>query len=168
MMKKNGFTLIEFIIYIGIVAIILVVAGGVSLNVLLGRAKLTAIEEVSQNARFVSERIASTVRNASAINSPATTTTASLLSLKTADANSNPTLFDLSSNAVVMQEGSVATSTLTSSDVEVTSLQFTTITKTGAPGTIRMVMTIKSTNPDNLAEFDFEETFYTTANIRKK
>lgn len=71
MIKKNkGTTLIEFLIYITIVGIILTAAGAIFLNVLFGKAKLMSIEEVSQNGRLSIEKMADTIRNAEAINSP--------------------------------------------------------------------------------------------------
>lgn len=71
MIKKNkGTTLIEFLIYITIVGIILTAAGAIVLNVLFGKAKLGAIEEVSQNGRLSLEKMADTIRNAESINSP--------------------------------------------------------------------------------------------------
>lgn len=68
--KEKGTTLIEFLIYITIVALVLTAAGAIVLNVLFGKAKLGAIEEVSQNGRLSLEKIADTIRNAEAINSP--------------------------------------------------------------------------------------------------
>lgn len=55
MMK--GFTLIEFIIYIGIVAVILLVAFNFGWEVIYSNVKAQALREVQQNARISMERI---------------------------------------------------------------------------------------------------------------
>jgi len=165
---QKGFTLIEFILYIGIVGIVLLVVGAIGLNVLFGKAKLTAIEEVSQISRFTMEKIADGVRNAQAINSPAQGASASALSLQMASSSKNPTVFDLSSGVVRITEDTGSAVDLTSSEVVVTNLQFSNISYPGTPGTVRIQMTAKPSNPENRQEYDFEKTFYTTANIRKK
>ncbi len=167
-MNNKGFTLLEFLLYIGIVGIILTVSGAIGLNVLFGKAKLMSIEEVSQNARFAMEDMALKIRNSEAINSPATSTSASTLSLQMADSTKNPTVFDVSSGIVQITEGTGSAVDLTSSEVTVTTLQFSNISYSNTPGTVRVQMTIKRVNPENRQEYNFEKTFYTTATIRKK
>lgn len=166
--RSRGFTLIEFLIYIGIVGIVLVVASAVGFNVLFGKAKLGAIEEVSQNARFSIEYIAERVRNAQAVNSPSIGTTASSLSLQMADSSKNPTIFDISGGVVRIKEGAGATVGITSSEVVVTNIQFSNISYAFTPGTVRVEMTVQYNNPSARKEYEFQKTFYTTANIRKK
>jgi len=165
---QRGFTLLEFLLYIGLVGIILTVSGAIGLNVLFGKAKLMSIEEVSQNTRFTIEKIANRVRNAEAINSPSQGTFASTLSLQMMDPSKNPTVFDLSGGVVRIKEGTGSTVDLTSSEVTVTTLQFSNISYLNTPGTVRIQMTIKLVNVENRQEYKFEKTFYTTANIRKK
>ena len=164
----KGFTILEFLLYIGLVGIILVVAGAIGLNVLFGKAKLAAIEEVSQNARFIIEKIADRVRNAEAINSPSQGTTTFLLSLQMSDPAKDPTVFDVSGNSLRMQEGGGAAITITSSEVIVSGVQFSNISYPDTPGTVRIQMTVKFVNLDSRQEYNFEKTFYTTTNIREK
>lgn len=137
---KKGFSLIEFLIYIGIVGIILTVAGSIALNVFFGKAKLMAIEEVSQNARFTMEKIAQAVRD-----------------------GQDTSIFTLS-GGVILQNGMA----ITSDEVAVTNFQISDISYPAAPGAKRIQMTVKSANPENRQEYNFERTFYTTAVVRKK
>lgn len=139
-MNNKGFTLLEFLLYIGIVGIILLVAGAIGLNVFFGKAKLMAIEEVSQNARFAMEKVARVVRD-----------------------GQDSSIFTLSGGAL-LQNGTA----ITSGEVTVTNFQISDISYPNTPGTKRIQMTIKLTNPENRQEYNFEKTFYTTANIRKK
>ncbi len=67
---QSGSTLIEFLIYIALVGVLLTVAGAIAFNIFFGKAKLGAIEEVSQNARFSIEKMVNAIGNAEAINSP--------------------------------------------------------------------------------------------------
>lgn len=165
---KNGFTLIEFLLYIVIVGVILVVVGGIGLNILLGKAKQGALEEVSQNARFVMENITSAVRGAQSVNSPARGFSSSTLSLAMASSSVNPTIFDLSGGMARIKEGLGAFVSLTSGEVLVTDLQFSNVSYPGAPGAVRIQVTVRQVNPDNRPEYNFEETFYTTASVRNR
>lgn len=139
-MNNKGFTLLEFLLYIGLVGIILTVSGAIGLNVFFGKAKLMAIEEVSQNARFTMEKVARVVRN-----------------------GQDSSIFTLSGGAL-LQNGTA----ITSDEVTVTDFQIFDISYPDTPGTKRIQMTIKFNNPENRQEYNFEKTFYTTANIRKK
>ena len=165
---NKGFTLLEFLLYIGLVGIVLTVAGAIGLNILFGKAKLGAIEEVSQNARFAMEGISNTVRNAQAINSPSIGTTAPLLSLQMADLAKNPTIFDISGGVVRIKEGTGGAVDITSSEVVVTDIQFSNISYALTPGTVRAQMTVQYNNPSGRPEYNFSKTFYTTANIRRR
>jgi len=55
--KGGGFTLIELIIYIGIVTMILLTAFNFGWEIIYGNIKAQTIREVQQNARFSMERI---------------------------------------------------------------------------------------------------------------
>ena len=165
---NKAFTLIEFLIYIGIVGIVLIVAGAIALNILFDKAKLTAIEEVNQNARFVMEKIAERVRNAETINSPAQGNFASSLSLKMSDANLDPTVFDLSDGIVRIQEGSGLPINLTSDEITVANFQFTNVSYTDTPGAIRIQATMRFNSQSGRQEYELEKNYYSTANIRKK
>jgi len=166
--KDTGFTFLEFLIYITIVGVILTVTGNLCLNVFFAKAKLTAIEMVNQDARFATEKVSERIRSAEAINNPALGESSTTLSLQMADLAKNPTVFDLSDGTIRIKEGSGAVVDLTTSEVILTTLQFSNISYPNTPGTLRVQMTIKSINPENRLEYNFEKTFYTTENIYKK
>lgn len=165
---KKGFTLIEFIIYIAISGIFLVTAGALVINIFYGKAKLSAIEEVSQNARMAMEKISERIRNAQSVNNPGQGISDQTLSLEMIDAQINPTVFDFYDGAIRIKEGVSSAVTITSSEVIVTNLQFHNISYPATPGTIRVQMTLKFNNPENKQEYNFEKTFFTTANLRTK
>ena len=165
-MASRGSTLIEFLIYIGIVGAILVAIGAAGLNVLFGKAKLSAALEVHENSRMAMERMLSIARNASAILSPAPGITAGVLSLQVSDASKNPTVFDLSDGAVRIKEGSSPPRYLTGSSTTVTNLDFANVSYPSAPGTVRIALSASTTNQGKRAEYDFSGKYYGTANIR--
>ncbi|MEK7067870.1 MAG: prepilin-type N-terminal cleavage/methylation domain-containing protein [Patescibacteria group bacterium] len=69
-MKKNsGFTLIEIILYVGIIAIIFAAIVPFTLNIINTGSKSAVQQEVTDNARFVSEKIKYEIRRTSAITS---------------------------------------------------------------------------------------------------
>lgn len=75
MMKKNnkkfyeGFTLIELILYVSIITIVMSALIPFAWNIIGGSVKSTVEQDVSSQARYVSERIKYEIRNASDITS---------------------------------------------------------------------------------------------------
>jgi len=162
---NNGFTLIEFLLYIGLIGILLTVSGAIALNVLFGKAKIGATLEVSQNARFVMERLVSDIRNADIIDTPAQgATSTNLLAIEKITGNID---FQLVNGILERKKGMESSVDLISSDVAITELEFHNISYSNTPGTIRIKMTMKFVNPENRQEYNVEKTFYTTVNIRK-
>lgn len=66
--KQYGFTFIEIILYVGIVAITMTAMISYAWNVVGIRAKSSTQEEVSASARYLSERIRYAIRGANDIN----------------------------------------------------------------------------------------------------
>ena len=65
---KNGFTLIEAIIYLAIAGTVLYFISGFTFNAIFGRAKIATIQEVNQNSRSVLDEISQSVGDAVEIN----------------------------------------------------------------------------------------------------
>lgn len=59
--QKNGFTLLEFIIYFAITIIVLTVLVQISTNVFIGKEKIEAHQEVSRNGRNAIDEIVKTI-----------------------------------------------------------------------------------------------------------
>ncbi len=96
----RGFTLIELIIYIGIVSAILLVAVNFGWEIIYGNVKAQAFREVQQNTRFAMEKISRALED-----------------------GQNPSIFTVTNN--VLYQNTVA---LTADRVKVTNLQITSIT----------------------------------------
>lgn len=96
--KPTGFTLIELLLYISIVGTLLTAVSMFFATTADARIKNQSIIEVDQQGALVMDHILQTIRNADAINTPTTGTTASSLSLAVPTAALSPTIFDLSSS----------------------------------------------------------------------
>lgn len=120
-LPQAGFTFIELILYL---ALLTLIAGSIvqfGLLTLHNSEKSGIQETVSDSARFLSEKLKYEIRNADGI--VAITPTA--LTLATATPATNPTVIDLASGIVRIQQGSGTPVALTPTDVSATALTFT-------------------------------------------
>lgn len=163
---KSGFTLIELLLYLGLSSVLIIVISGFLSMLLQARVKNQAIGEVEQQGLHVMQLITQTMRNASAINSPALGTTDSSLSLDTSIATSTPTIFDLSGGVIRITEGGGEAITLTNSRITASDLVFQNLSRPTTQGTIRVQFMLTYKNPSNVSEFDFQKTFITSGTLR--
>ena len=72
-MKLNnlGFSLLEILIYIAVIAVVTSAIGGIFLSVANGQARADAMAEVNSNLRFALDKINQDISAASAITTPA-------------------------------------------------------------------------------------------------
>lgn len=119
-MKKNGFTLIELILYVSIITIVMSGLIPFAWNVIEGSVKSSIEQDVSSQARYVSERIKYEIRNAADINSVSATS----ISLKETVPANDPTIIDLSGGKIRVKQGAGAAVNLNSNDTNVTALSF--------------------------------------------
>ncbi len=163
--NRNGFTLIELILYIALVAIFVSGAILFAWDIIYGRVKSTVHQEVNQNLRIASKRIAFEIRNASAINSVTPTS----ISLASTDASRNPTVIDLSSDRVRIGYGGAgncptsAPCFLTSNQVSITNLLFTDMSAASS-NNIRFSITAESIGQRQ--EWDVLQTITTSSELR--
>ena len=143
----KGFTLIELVVYAGILAIILVLIFNFSWQIIYGEIKSQTLLETQQNARFAMEKITRNIEKASAINSPAPGSSSNTLSLKMPETNLDPTVFEIFNDKLRIIEGTNTPLELTSDRVLVKNLQFTNLSYQNTPGTIRIEITIDHKNP---------------------
>jgi hypothetical protein len=99
----KGLTLIEFIIYITVLVLILLIVANFSWNIIYSDIKATSYREVQQNARFAMEKISQSIRD-----------------------GQDPLIVFSLSNGLLYQNGIA----LTSDQVRVTNLAFTSLDNT--------------------------------------
>lgn len=128
-MKKKGFTLIEIIIYIGILSLVVVSLFTFSTSISSVRAHTYVSQEVNANMRTALQLIQQKIRSASGVNigSSVLTTHPGVLSLAMSDPSKNPTVIDSISGRIRITEGSGIPVFITSRDSNVSSLVFSLV-----------------------------------------
>lgn len=165
-MNQRGYTLMELLLYVVISASLLTgvsVFFGIAAD---ARIKNQSISEVEQQGQAAITYMAQTIRNATSITAPTIGSSAGTLTLVVPTGSLSPTVFSVASNVLQVQEGSGAVVALTNSKVQVTSLTFTNVSRSSTVESIRISMTIKRVNSSGRNEYDYTETFNTTAALR--
>jgi type II secretory pathway pseudopilin PulG len=119
--RSNGTTLIEVLLYVGIVAIISTALVQFALTAITSATKSTTQQEVSSVGRSIARRIQYEIRNASDINS----ISATQISLVTKTPSTNPTVISLSGGNVTIKQGTGSVTNLNSSNTTISSFTFT-------------------------------------------
>lgn len=157
--KKNlgGFTIIEFLIYIAILAIAIAGMGLILSNIFRVGVKTDIVQEVSHNGRFAIQRIGQAVRESSGIIEPQTEGNSLKLSFE--DSTKNPTVFDVSSEGkLIIKEGEgeyYKEIELTTSRVVIDKLVFKKVSE----NSVKVEMNISFDNPQGLPEYEFNNFF---------
>lgn len=121
--SESGFTFIEAILYVSIVSILLTTLIPFAWNVIEGGSQSAVQQEVSSNARYISERIKYEIRNSLGINS-VSSSQISLCETSGACAT-NPTIITFSSPNVTIQNKGAAAVNMNSNDVIISGFTFT-------------------------------------------
>lgn len=166
---KNGFTLVEVIIYIAFVSIVATVYVTYAVDVLTSVQKARLQQEVQQNARLAMERMLQEIRAAEGINVGSSTfgSHPGMLSLATATPATNPTVFDVSGGVLRMTQGVGAAVPLTSDTFDVTNLVFSNLSISNRTTNIRVSLTLEHPNPENNEVFDASTVMRGAAAVRE-
>lgn len=70
--KNAGFTLVEFLLYIGLLSIFLVILSDIFVSVVELKLGTESVSSAEQNARFITSRLIYDVHRASSVTAPAT------------------------------------------------------------------------------------------------
>ncbi|KKQ35858.1 MAG: hypothetical protein US52_C0014G0003 [candidate division WS6 bacterium GW2011_GWA2_37_6] len=168
--KKNrlikAYTLIEVILYFALFTSILGVVLGFMTVIQQNKSRNFAVSSVDRQASQVIETMNYTIRNADSVNIPTQGAQSSTLSINVDSAPLSPSVFDLNSGKIRLQEGANPVKELTSSDVTVTNLNFYNLSTGATNEVIRVEFTITYNNPDNRREKKFSHTYYSTITLR--
>jgi len=127
--KIKAFTLLELLIYSGILVVSVGLISGIVYTISKVNLKTQVNEELNNQLTLFEEVFRQKIQIAKGINS----ISGSLLNLEMADSNKNPTVFTLTDNVAYIQEGSGSQVALNDSNrVKVTSLSFTPTGPEGA------------------------------------
>ena len=127
--KKRGFSLLELLIYIGVLSIIVVVITNILISLSNSNSQSQARSEVNSSVRFASELLQQDLKNASAVSVPSFGNPSTSLTLVR---NNKTITYDVSEGVLRRTEGQNDPSNITNSSVIVSSVTFTRIENTNA------------------------------------
>jgi type II secretory pathway pseudopilin PulG len=166
MHNQSGFTLLELLLYVSIIGTLLGALAlffGMTAEV---RLRNQAVSEVTQQGQAAMETIASSVRNATAITTPATGASGSTLTVTVPTASLSPTIVASDGTTLTIKEGSGTAIALTNSKVRVTTISIKNLSRSASKGTVQISFTLARVNPSNRPELDYNRTFTTTIGLR--
>lgn len=162
---KKAFTLIEVLLYVSLTSIILITISAFLGTILSTRARNQAISEVDQQATQLMQTITNTIKDAATVNTPTAGNTGSSLSLGFTEGSLDPTVIDVDSEVIRIQEGAGSPIDLSSNKIVVDELEFTNLSSGGVES-VRVEFTLSFYNPGNRQEFNVTQTYYGTATLR--
>ena len=157
-MKKNGFTLVEIMIVIGILGIIVVIGSGAFFSILRGSTKVRTLQLVKQNGDYaisVMERMIRNARNVSGGGSSITIT----------NPDGGTTIFSCELDSATIASNGAS---LLSSEVEVKDCSFNvTLGQSGIkPAVVEINFTLAKAGGTNKPEEQAEVNFHTIVTLR--
>ena len=160
---NSGLTLIEMIIYTAILSIVVVGLVRFALTLTGDRSRSVIQAEVEGNARALSETLRHYVRYSRDVVVPASATTSNLILDMPSGAPDITVLIDSNGQVKFGEEG-IGTTTVTSDEVNVSSLEFVNTSASSRRDVIRIIYTISyDVGGDSL----YERTYSTTATRRR-
>lgn len=164
--KQAGFTLIELLLYIGLMGIILVISSQFIDISLKSKVKNQVISEVEQQGDQIAYLISQNIKASSGINSPATGTSSTTLSLASSDSARNPTVFKLASTSLVVSFAGGANIELNNPRVQASDLIFYNLSNASSTGNIEANFSLNAVDPYNRSEYSYSEKFNLSASRR--
>lgn len=162
----NGNTLIETLLYVAVFSLMLAGVSSVYLSAAQSRNRTQSISEVEQQGAFAGRIILQSLRNATAVNTPALGGSSATLSVNTSTPATTPTVFSLSSGRLQVTEGAGSSVFLTGGRVTVSNLIFYNYGNSGTLGSVRYEFTVSSNAGGGRTDYNYQKTFYGAASIR--
>ena len=140
--QRQGFTLLELIIYIGITSLVMVTLLRIVLVVTGTRDETLVVNTVQKELRLVMEKITTTARDAVEIdvNNSLFDVNAGKLELTMSGASLTPTIFQYSASGITMKIGAGSAVPITSQHIIVDQFLLTNRTPIGASGTVHILL----------------------------
>lgn len=142
MKKLPGFTLVELLISMGIMAILLTILAQVFSSILSMRTKVEAVSALAQDSRYLVLRLSYDVGRATSITSPSVGNTLDSLTLVIAGENYTYSLVD---GNLDLSVGGGSPQRLNSSGTSLSSLSFTRSTSIGGKSIVQLDTTLAPT-----------------------
>ena len=162
--EKQGFTLIETIMYIAIIGVVMSGFIAFGLSVSASRGKTYVVQEVQSNARVALSIISRQIRQASDVSSPVESASSSELVLNMPGADPDIT-FNVVDGIIYLTEGVSDPIPLVSSKVLISNFQFTNLATAGDKDSIKIEFSIEFRNAVSI-EYSFKENYHTAVTLR--
>lgn len=174
MSMRKGFTLVEMILYVALLAIMMGAALPIALQLVTNGTKSGITQEVYHSARYASERIMYEIRNANGIYDASSTfdvdiatTTGAALYLIGASPATDPTVITVASGTLQIRQGAGDPVALNSVDSRVASLIFSNYS-TSTYNNVGFVLTMANAATSTRQEYRASTTINTSVGIRSK
>jgi len=163
--NSRGFSLLETLIYVALLASIIVVLINVMVGIATSQRSIISQRNIENSAMITLDRITRELRQATGVDAGSSTlgTNPGVLVLDGLDASENPRTveFYITDSTIYLEEDSIITGPLTHPDVRVSSLIFHLFTGTNSQG-VRTELVLESGTSTHYRR----ETFYSTAILR--
>lgn len=158
---ERGFTLVELLIYTGILAVVLSVTLGLFFQSRTIETQVTENQEVDRNARIAFLEMTQTIRGATSVTTPVLGDSAASLAL-----NSNAISYSVSGSGVLQKTDSSGTYNITGSGVTIQNLTFTTRGEVGKQPTVSISFTLRSNTIVHPQSTYISRAYQTTVQLR--
>ncbi len=167
---KAGFTLVELILYVGILVILLGASVLSALSAANTRVKALARHEVNYSTQFAQDVLSHTIRRAQSIDSGASTfdNASSVLVLIMDDPLESPTTFELTTGQLTVTRGAGAAIPITTGHVDVPTFQVENLSRGSKVNDVRITLLVEHKNPSNLSQFFADLTTVESFSLRQK
>lgn len=142
MNMRKGFTLIETIIYTGLISVVFTMALFAVFFLIETKDRAAARIEVEEETRFLMGKIAWMLSAATAINAPQPNATSTSLSVSRTGVPANPVMLDLVSDAVRIRYGTGDPVQLNGESVRIRNLVFEHVSGAGTPS-VKIVLGVE-------------------------
>jgi len=163
--NQRGFTLLELLLYVSIMSIVMLATVTFFGTIITSRVRNQSIAEVNDQGAQAMDLMLQTIRTATSITTPAAAGSGSSLTVVVPTSSQSPTIFNLSGTALQIKQGAAAAVSTTSNKVQITSITFKNLTRSGTTGIVQVSFVMKHYNPDNHNEYDFQRTFTGSAEM---
>ncbi len=147
MNKRRGFTLIEFVIYIGILALIATSLTYFSLNVSLTTDKNHRLADTQWHRRFLLDLLSQKIRQAAAVTAPAAGASGSTLALDMPAPAADLEFSLTAAGVMVVRAGGGPPINLSAPAVKITNLNFTNLAAAGERDHIQVSFILANDQP---------------------
>lgn len=166
----KGFTLVETLIYIAIIGGVIGTFVSFSLNISNTGNKTYSQQEVQANARVAMDMIVKKIKSASSVSTTQSVfgVNPGVLYLTMSSSTLNPTIINLSGvdGQLQIKEGVASTTSITTKQVEITSLIFSNLSASSSRENISVNLTVSYATSTDVG-YKFSQSLQTTASLRE-